>query len=84
MTYIKGLLLTLVQKMFLTVHTTIRPGDLVSPAVNDDAVFEAIGIYYNYELKPFMFVRDNNGYIFSGPPDSYRRATKMTQLTLFT
>jgi hypothetical protein len=79
----RNLVLKLIQKNFLAVNTTIKPGDLVSPVGNDDVVFDAIGIYYNFYLKPFLFVRDNNGYIFSGPPDHYKRATKMDQLTLF-
>lgn len=65
--------LKLIQKYFLKVDTDIRLGDLVSSRDNEDAVYEAVGIYYSYELKPFLFIQDKNGYIFGKPVNEFKR-----------
>lgn len=69
----KKLLFKLTQKYLLEVNTDIKPGDLINKGEND-AVFEAIGIYYNDNLKPFIFFSDSQGYIYSAPPYECRRA----------
>jgi hypothetical protein len=65
--------LKLIQKLFLTVNTDIRAGDLVCRRDNEDTMFEAQGIFWDYNLKPKLFVMDNNGYIFSGNIEEFKR-----------
>lgn len=66
----------LIQKYFLSVDTNgVKPGDLMTKGDNDYP-YESIGVYYNYELKPFMFFRDDNGYIYSAPVYECRPAKK--------
>ena len=67
--------LKLIQKYFLKVDTDIRVGDLVRMRDNETVIFEAVGIYYNYELKPFLFIQDRNGYIFGKPVFEFVRIT---------
>lgn len=59
-------IIKLIQKYILSTDTEVRPGDLMHKGDND-AAYEALGVYYNQELKPFMFFRDDNGAIFSCP-----------------
>lgn len=67
-------LLELIQMFFLKVDTNIRPGDLIHKG-DSPAVYEAVGIYYNFQLKPFIFFRDNNGYIYSAMPQECKRVS---------
>ncbi len=75
----RKMLLRLIQKYFLKVDTNIMPGDLICPVNNEKTVFEALGIYYSYQLKPFLFFRDVNGpQIYSAPIFEYKRAPIVT------
>lgn len=69
----RKLVLKLIQKWLLEVETNIKPGDLIHVG-DSDAVYDSIGIYYNYQLHPFMFFRDGNGYIYSKPVYECKRA----------
>lgn len=72
---IKKLLLPLIQKYYLTIDTDIQNGDLVAFVSNPNMQYEVVGIYYSYVLKPFLFLRDQEGRIFSGPVTEYKRAS---------
>lgn len=67
----KKLILKLIQKYFLKVPTDFRIGDLVFVGDNQHQ-YELVGVYYSYELQPFLFVRDDNGRIFGAPIDQCR------------
>ncbi len=68
----KWLLKKLAQRYLLVSKSDIKAGDLVTH-VNNDAIYEAIGIYYSFELKPFVFMRDERGRIHGAPQYEYRR-----------
>lgn len=68
----RTLLVKLVQKYLLYSDTDVKAGDLMHKGDND-AAYEALGIYYNKELRPFMFFRDDQGAIFSCPSYEARK-----------
>ncbi len=56
----KKLIIKLIQRFILKDDSGIKVGDLVlRKGINSDLAFEAVGIYYSYELQPFVFVRDS-------------------------
>ncbi len=78
----KGILWAI--RKYLHVDTTILAGDLISPKDNPEVTYEAVGVYYReLDLKPELFFRDSNGYIFSGPVDCYQRSRNLDQMQIF-
>jgi hypothetical protein len=67
----KKLILKLVQKYFLQIDFRFRPGDLVIWR-DGEPRYEAVAVYYSYELKPFLFIRDGQGKIFGVPLNECR------------
>lgn len=62
----KKLLLKLAQKYLMNKGSKFEVGDAV---VHRDfgTKYEVIGIMYNYELKPFFILRDENSEIIARP-----------------
>jgi hypothetical protein len=50
-----------IQEHFLHAETDIQPGDLICPAMNDNLLFEAVGILYQKDLSPILVFKDVNG-----------------------
>jgi hypothetical protein len=77
------LLLRLIQKLFLKVNTDIRPGDLVQHLRND-YVYEAVDIYYTFDLAPVLLMRDMSDgrlYGISGPSFfEYKRTSNVEKI----
>jgi hypothetical protein len=68
----KKMIIKLVQKYLLKTNPKIRNGDLVLFGDGDRA-FEAVGVYYSYELQPFVFMRSmDDGKIIGAPMDQCR------------
>lgn len=72
---LRKLILKLAKKYVLVVSKDIQPGDLIEYVDDSDFVAEAIGIYYSYDLKPFLFFRTQDGYITSRPLHEFKRCT---------
>ena len=70
----RKLILKLIQKWLLEVETNIKPGDLIQVGDDSNAVYDCMGVYYNYQLHPFMFFSDRNGYVYSKPLYECKRA----------
>jgi hypothetical protein len=64
-----------IQEHFLHAETDIQPGDLICPVMNDNLLFEAVGILYQKDLSPILVFKDVNGpNTFSAKLFEYRRA----------
>lgn len=61
------MLIKLIQKLILKTNPKIRLGDLVIYGDGDRA-FEVVGIYYTYELEPFVFMRSMDDGKINGAP----------------
>lgn len=62
---------------FIQVKTNIKPGDLVSH-LDNDYPYEAMGIFFNENLSPVLFVQDPaDGKIFGVPIHEYKRLSKV-------
>lgn len=68
----RKLLVELVQKYLLQTDPRFRVGDLVIHGGNDYQ-YELVGIYYSFQLQPFLFIRDSaDGKIFGVPMSECR------------
>lgn len=65
----------LIQRFFLKVNSNIEAGDLICHVNNENAHFEAIGIFYTYDLKPFLCFKDlTRQVMYSAPVHEYKRS----------
>lgn len=76
----KRFILKLIQKYFLQDYKKLPTGELVEHIHNSDVIYETVGIYFSYELKPFLFVRDCNGYIFGVPLHEYKLCQNLEKI----
>lgn len=76
----KNLLLKLIQKFYLKDYTKFRGGDLVQHINNEDLIYDVVGIFFTYYLKPQLFIQDSQGYIFGVPIHEYKRVSDIRKI----
>lgn len=77
----RNLLLKLAQKYLLINKSPMKSGDLIEHVDDSKFVVECLGIYYNDQLKPFVFFRTEDGFIGSRPFREFRRCADIKRIT---
>lgn len=78
--------LKLIQKYFLKVDSNILPGDVICSITAENVLFEAVAIYYTYDLEPMLLAKDIHGsQIYVGKLAFYKRSVyvPVDQLSFF-
>lgn len=75
----RKLILKLIQKYFLKTGS-IKPGDLVEHVDDTELVVEALGVYYNFYLHPFLFYRTKENFIACKALHEFKRVSDVDKL----